>query len=31
VFRVEPRVAFGFSEAEGEFTETATRWLLETG
>jgi hypothetical protein len=29
VFRVEPRVAFGFSEATGEFTETATRWLFD--
>jgi hypothetical protein len=30
VFRVAPRVVFGFSEATGEFTETATRWLFET-
>jgi len=31
VFRVDPRVVFGFSEATGEFTETATRWLFERG
>jgi hypothetical protein len=29
VFRVAPRVAFGFSEAAEEFSETATRWLFE--
>lgn len=28
IFRVEPRVAFGFSEA-GDFAETATRWIFE--
>lgn len=28
LFRVEPRVAFGFSEA-GDFAETATRWRFE--
>ncbi|HEU4431221.1 MAG TPA: pyridoxamine 5'-phosphate oxidase family protein [Myxococcota bacterium] len=28
LFRVDPRVVFGFSEATGEFTETATRWLF---
>jgi hypothetical protein len=31
VFRVPPRVAFGFSEAADEFGETATRWLFERG
>ena len=30
VFRVAPRVAFGFSEAGDEFGRTATRWLFET-
>jgi len=30
LFRVDPRVAFGFSES-GEFAETATRWLFERG
>jgi hypothetical protein len=29
LFRVEPRVAFGFSEAADEFAETATRWTFE--
>lgn len=29
LFRVEPRVAFGFSEAEEEFGEAATRWVFE--
>jgi nitroimidazol reductase NimA-like FMN-containing flavoprotein (pyridoxamine 5'-phosphate oxidase superfamily) len=28
LFRIEPHVAFGFSE-EGEFAETATRWTFE--
>jgi nitroimidazol reductase NimA-like FMN-containing flavoprotein (pyridoxamine 5'-phosphate oxidase superfamily) len=29
VFRIEPRVAFGFCEATERFGETATRWLFE--
>lgn len=29
LFRVTPRVAFGFSEAAEEFAQTATRWLFE--
>ena len=29
LFRVEPRVVFGFSEAADEFGETATRWAFE--
>jgi hypothetical protein len=29
LFRVVPRVAFGFSEAADEFGETATRWVFE--
>jgi hypothetical protein len=29
LFRVAPRVVFGFSEAAGEFAETATRWVFE--
>jgi hypothetical protein len=29
VFRVAPRVVFGFSEAAAEFGETATRWVFE--
>jgi hypothetical protein len=29
VFRVAPRVAFGFSEAAESFGETATRWIFE--
>jgi hypothetical protein len=29
VFRIAPRVAFGFSEAAEEFGEVATRWLFE--
>jgi nitroimidazol reductase NimA-like FMN-containing flavoprotein (pyridoxamine 5'-phosphate oxidase superfamily) len=29
LFRVEPRVAFGFSEAADEFGEAATRWRFE--
>lgn len=31
LFRVAPRVAFGFSEAVDEFGETATRWVFERG
>jgi len=30
LFRIDPRVAFGFSET-GEFTETATRFVFERG
>ena len=29
LFRVGPRVAFGFSEAADEFGEAATRWIFE--
>ena len=29
LFRVAPRVAFGFSEANDEWREVATRWLFE--
>lgn len=29
LFRVAPRVVFGFSEAGEEFAETATRWTFE--
>ncbi len=29
LYRVTPRVAFGFSEAQGEFAETAMRWSFE--
>jgi hypothetical protein len=29
LFRVEPSVAFGFSEAAEEFGEAATRWVFE--
>lgn len=29
LFRVAPRVVFGFSEAAAEFAETATRWVFE--
>lgn len=29
LFRVGPRVVFGFSEAADEFGEAATRWLFE--
>ena len=29
LFRVAPRVVFGFSEAADEFAETATRWVFE--
>lgn len=31
LFRVAPRLAFGFSEAADEFGETATRWVFERG
>ncbi len=29
LFCIRPRVVFGFSEANGEFGETATRWVFE--
>jgi hypothetical protein len=29
LFAVHPRVAFGFVEREGEFSRSATRWVLE--
>lgn len=31
LFRIDPRVAFGFSETAEEFGEAATRWRFERG